>query len=538
MTDSEQYPFALDAHPAKADPALIDDDVQHFTRIATCLTAQITDLEQRLDAHRRAPGGGGQAALDRDLEIHRLTARLALLRRFGLDLCLGRIVTEHEVRYVGRIGLRDSRGDALLVDWRTPAAEPFFGATLANPMGVSTRRRYRWTGRRITDYWDEAFSATALASGGALDDQSAFIASLGASRSPRMRDVLGTIQADQDAIIRAGADGVLVVDGGPGTGKTVVALHRAAYLLYADPRLRSGHGGVLFVGPSHAYTSYVADILPGLGEEGVRTCTLADLLPEGREVVPEADPRVARIKSDRRMTDAVEAAIGLRERPPARATSINTAWGELPITVQDWAEAIAAADPASTHNAAREDIWTALLEILRDRAAPHTDDRADDAGPASRAGRPGLGRRQRRLGRQPGLGQRRFPGRAGLGRQRRRRPQLGRAPLERRARLRPSERVRRRGPVRRLRPGRAGPSHRRRAPCAGREHPAPGSVRRGLAAARSRHPRARAPRLSGPAAPVRPLAHPGRDRGAAAHGDAAVDRGRPAAAGRCPPAHR
>ncbi len=393
MTDSEQYPFALDAHPAKADPALIDDDVQHFTRIATCLTAQITDLEQRLDAHRRAPGGGGQAALDRDLEIHRLTARLALLRRFGLDLCLGRIVTEHEVRYVGRIGLRDPQGDALLVDWRTPAAEPFFGATLASPMGVTTRRRYRWTDRRITDYWDEAFTEDSLASGGALDDQSAFIASLGASRSPRMRDVLGTIQADQDAIIRAGADGVLVVDGGPGTGKTVVALHRAAYLLYADPRLRSGHGGVLFVGPSRAYTSYVADILPGLGEEGVRTCTLADLVPQGRDAVPETDPAIARLKADRRMTDAVEAAIALRQHPPTRATSIETAWGELPITAQDWAEAIAAADPGATHNAAREDIWNALLEILLDRAAPRTGDRAaaDDDGPASRLDDQGWG---------------------------------------------------------------------------------------------------------------------------------------------------
>ena len=141
--------------------------------------------------------------------------------------------------YIGRLGLTDARGRRLLVDWRSPAAEPFFGATHANPMGLASRRRYRWTRGRITDYWDEVFTPDGLEGhAAALDDQSAFIASLGSNRSPRMRDVLGTIQADQDAIIRAGSRGALVVDGGPGTGKTVVALHRAAYLLYSDPRLR------------------------------------------------------------------------------------------------------------------------------------------------------------------------------------------------------------------------------------------------------------------------------------------------------------
>lgn len=141
--------------------------------------------------------------------------------------------------YVGRLGLTDRAGRRLLVDWRSPAAEPFFAATHAHPMGLVSRRRYRWTRGRVGDYWDEVFDPDALVGHAALDDQSAFVASLGASRSARMRDVLGTIQADQDAIIRAGSRGALVVDGGPGTGKTVVALHRTAYLLYADPRL--GH---------------------------------------------------------------------------------------------------------------------------------------------------------------------------------------------------------------------------------------------------------------------------------------------------------
>ena len=155
-----------------------------------------------------APGGIGQEALDRDLEIHRLTARLRTLRRFGLDLCLGHIVgaDDAEPVYIGRLGLTDSTGRRLLLDWRSPAAEPFFGATHANPMGLASRRRYRWTRGRITDYWDEVFTADGFdGHAAALDDQSAFIASLGSNRSARMRDVLGTIQADQDAIIRAGS---------------------------------------------------------------------------------------------------------------------------------------------------------------------------------------------------------------------------------------------------------------------------------------------------------------------------------------------
>ena len=206
---------------AKADPALIAGDEQHFAAIAESLEQSIADLSGRLDAELKAPGGIGQKAMDRDMEIHRLTARLRVLRRFGLDLCLGRIVSADnpEPVYIGRLGLTDSAGRRLLVDWRSPAAEPFFGATHANPMGLASRRRYRWTRGRISDYWDEVFTPDGLDGHAALDDQSAFIASLGSSRSARMRDVLGTIAADQDAIIRAGSRGALVVDGGPGTGQ-------------------------------------------------------------------------------------------------------------------------------------------------------------------------------------------------------------------------------------------------------------------------------------------------------------------------------
>jgi hypothetical protein len=353
---------------AKADPGLIAGDEQHFAAIAESLEQSIAELSERLDAERKAPGGIGRNALDRDLEIHRLTARLRLLRRFGLDLCLGRVVRADnpEPVYIGRLGLTDSAGRRLLVDWRSPAAEPFFGATHANPMGLASRRRYRWTQGRISDYWDEVFTPDGLEGHAALDDQSAFIASLGSSRSARMRDVLGTIAADQDAIIRAGSRGALVVDGGPGTGKTVVALHRSAYLLYSDPRLEHRRGGVLFVGPHQPYLAYVADVLPSLGEDGVQTCTLRDLVAEGATAAIEADPDVARLKSSADWVKAIEAAVRFYEKPPANGMTVETPWSEIWLSANDWAEAFDAPDPGTPHNEALDQIWEELLAILMD----------------------------------------------------------------------------------------------------------------------------------------------------------------------------
>ncbi|MFJ2028016.1 RNA polymerase recycling motor ATPase HelR [Streptosporangium sp. NPDC087985] len=353
----------------KADPTLIAGDEQHFAAIAESLEQSIADLSDRLDAERKAPGGKGRQAMDRDLEVHRLTGRLRALRRFGLDLCLGHMVSADnpEPVYVGRLGLTDSAGRRLLLDWRSPAAEPFFGATHANPMGLASRRRYRWTRGRISDYWDEVFTSDGFEGHAALDDQSAFIASLGGNRSARMRDVLGTIQADQDAIIRAGSRGALVVDGGPGTGKTVVALHRSAYLLYSDPRLGHHRGGVLFVGPHQPYLAYVADVLPSLGEEGVQTCTLRDLVAEGAVAAIEADPDVARLKSSADLVKAIEPAVRFYENPPTKGMTVTTHWSDIWLSADDWAEAFEAPDPGTPHNEARDQIWEELLTILMDK---------------------------------------------------------------------------------------------------------------------------------------------------------------------------
>ncbi|MGC4746693.1 RNA polymerase recycling motor ATPase HelR [Micromonospora sp. DT201] len=362
----------------KADPILISHDEQHFTAMAESLEQLHAELSERLDAERKAPGGKGRQAVDRDMEVRRLTGRLRALSRYGLDLCLGHMVgTDNpEPVYVGRRGLTDSTGRRLLLDWRSPAAEPFFGATHANPMGLASRRRYRWARGRISDYWDEVFTPDGFVGHAvALDDQSAFIASLGSARSTRMRDVLSTIQADQDAIIRAGSAGALVVDGGPGTGKTVVALHRTAYLLYSDPRLSQRRGGVLFVGPHQPYLAYVADVLPSLGEEDVQTCTLRDLVPEGAAATIETDPDVARLKASADLVKAIDAAVRFYEEPPVKPMTVTTDESDIWLSADDWANAFQAPGPGTPHNEARDEIWAELLTILVDKSG---GDESDD----------------------------------------------------------------------------------------------------------------------------------------------------------------
>ncbi|MDQ8705223.1 RNA polymerase recycling motor ATPase HelR [Streptomyces sp. LHD-70] len=371
MTPLTTSAFALPENlAAKADPILIAADEKHFAAVSDGLEQSVAELSEQLDAQLRAPGGVGREAMERDQQVRRLTGRLRTLRRFGLDLCLGRIVTADDAEpvYIGRLGLTDPSGRRLLVDWRSPAAEPFFAATHAGPMGLVSRRRYRWSGGRIGDYWDEVFIAEGLEGHAALDDQSAFVASLGGERSSRMRDVLATIQSDQDAIIRAGSRGALVVDGGPGTGKTVVALHRTAHLLYSDPRLGHRKGGVLFVGPHQSYLAYVSDVLPSLGEEGVQTCTVRDLVAEGASAAEETDPEVARLKSSADMVRAVETAVRFYEEPPTEPMTVPTPWAEVRLTADDWAEAFRAAGPSTPHNEARDVVWEELVTILLEQA--------------------------------------------------------------------------------------------------------------------------------------------------------------------------
>jgi hypothetical protein len=302
---------------AKADPALIAADEQHFAAIADRLGQSVAELSGRLEAERQAPGGIGQQALERDLEIHRLSARLRVLRRFGLDLCLGHIVRagDPDPVYVGRVGLTDQAGRRLLLDWRSPAAEPFFGATHANPMGLASRRRYRWAGGRVSVYWDEVFTPDGLDGHTALDDQSAFIASLGAGGPAgcgRSRHHPGRPGRDHPRGLRGA-----LVDGGPGTA-TVVALHRTAYLLYSDPRLGHRRGACC----SSARTSPTWPTSPTCCPAWARTgCRPAPCGTSSRRshCGSEADQEVARLKSSADLVQAISKPCGsTRTRPPRR----------------------------------------------------------------------------------------------------------------------------------------------------------------------------------------------------------------------------
>lgn len=386
-TRLSQGVFALPVHlSAKATPELIAADGAHLELIEATLARTVADLGEHLDSMRHAPAVMGHQALDRDLEIHRVGARLRALRRFGADVCLGRMVFQEpgaDVVHVGRFGLTDRQGRQLLIDWRTPAAEPFFAATQADPMGLTSRRRYRWNAGRVVDYWDEAFAVLVPGQRAALDDQSAFIASLGSDRSPKMRDVLTTIAADQSAIIRADSHGALVVEGGPGTGKTVVALHRAAYLLYTDPRLGHRRGGVLVVGPHHPYLGYVGDVLPSLGEEGVSVATIEDLVPEGTRAGDEPDPAVAALKQSVELVRAIEPAVAFYERPPTEPTLVRTAWADLTVSTDDWADAFAAPAPGTAHNEAPTEILDELVAILTERLTQHLGEQRGGDVPAA-----------------------------------------------------------------------------------------------------------------------------------------------------------
>ncbi|MCH5641446.1 MULTISPECIES: RNA polymerase recycling motor ATPase HelR [unclassified Gordonia (in: high G+C Gram-positive bacteria)] len=363
--DRPIFTLAAD-HPAHANPTLITTDTEWMARIAQHLEHSVSTLTARLDELRRTLSGNEwQEASDRDLEIRGLTSRLAVLRRHERDVCLGRFVCrDGSIVYIGRVGLVDFDGDVLLVDWRTPEAEPYFGATQAHPADLESRRRYRWSQGSIVDFWDEILVDAPLTHPVAPDDDSAFLATLSVGRSPRMRDVLGTIASDQDLAVRAPSQGALVVDGGPGTGKTVVALHRAAYLLYADERVSGHRGGVLVVGPHEPYLGYVADVLPNLGTDGVRLCTPNDIVAEGEQSRPERDPGVAHLKGSLAMVRAVERAVLFYEQPPS-TTTVDTLWGEVTFTAADWSEAFDAAGDAP-HNEAREHIWETLSDIAVD----------------------------------------------------------------------------------------------------------------------------------------------------------------------------
>lgn len=330
---------------------------------------------RRLAAVRRAgPSGSPQNRSERDAFATLYEDRVAQLESVEDRLAFGRLdLRDGERRYIGRIGLTDEEQTPLLTDWRAPAAQAFYRATAAHPDGVVRRRHLVTAGRQVTGLEDDVLDLEALAAAGVdpaslagASGEGALIAALGAARTGRMGDIVATIQAEQDAVIRSPLSGALVVQGGPGTGKTAVALHRAAFLLYAHRRLLE-RSGVLLVGPSRTFLRYIDQVLPSLGETGVVTATVADLFP-GVEVTGTESGDVARIKGSVAMARVVARAVRQRQRVPQHPTRVRVDGRTVVVRPQDVAAAIGRARRQNRpHNRARVTFVREMLARLADQ---------------------------------------------------------------------------------------------------------------------------------------------------------------------------
>ncbi|GHH71005.1 DNA helicase [Streptosporangium violaceochromogenes] len=282
--------------------------------------------QHRLDEVLAQGGSGGthQNRSERDTFAGMYAERLGRLWAVENGLCFGRLDNADRTSlYIGRIGLADDEQRRLLIDWRAPVAQPFYGATPAASMGVTRRRHLQTRGREVIGIDDDLLDLDTLTEEdtATLNGEAALLASIGARRTGRMRDIVATIQSEQDRIIRSGLDGVLVVQGGPGTGKTVVALHRAAYLLYTH-RDRLARRGVLILGPNPTFLRYIEQVLPSLGETDVLLSTVAELYPGITATVAER-PEVAGLKGDGRMAQVVARAVRERQRMPRGPVEIR-----------------------------------------------------------------------------------------------------------------------------------------------------------------------------------------------------------------------
>ena len=331
-------------------------------------------LYTRLDAERAqvkgrysaALRGNGGTLVERDVEVRALAKQAKRLDVADSGLCFGRLDTVSDERlYIGRIGIfeRDNEYEPLLLDWRAPAARAFYTATAAHPEGMRRRRQFHTRGRRVLEFTDEVLGRPIGDEGG----DAALLAAVNAPRGDGMRDIVATIQAEQDQIIRLDHSGVLVIEGGPGTGKTVVALHRVAYLLYTQRKRMERHG-VLVVGPNTAFLSHIGRVLPSLGESDVVFMTVGDLVP-GLRVSAEDTEEAARLKGSLKILDVLARAVADRQRKPKDPLPVELS----DVTVRIDAETAEwAIDEARTsglpHNEARAVFREIVTYVLTERA--------------------------------------------------------------------------------------------------------------------------------------------------------------------------
>jgi DNA helicase IV len=318
-------------------------------------------------------GGTEQARFERDVIWDTMLHRLSQLHLGDASLCFGRIDAEDDPTpyYIGRIAVSDEFQEPVIVDWRAPIAEPFYRATGSHPMGLARRRHFASRGRVLLDIEDELFGDAAAALGlppsahaaNGISGHGALISALETSRSGKLGDIAATIQGEQDEIIRADLPGVLVVQGGPGTGKTVVALHRAAYLLYTHRFPLEGQG-VLVVGPNRLFLGYIEQVLPSLGEAGVELAVLADLVED--VAVQGRDQRLtARVKGDLRMVQLIRRAVHDRERPLRQDLVVGFGLTHLRVSVAETERIVSEARRRfHRHNAGRRFVETELYAAL------------------------------------------------------------------------------------------------------------------------------------------------------------------------------
>jgi DNA helicase IV len=358
------------AHPdAPAEQAHVDLAYRRLAAMRESAASMLTDaLSER--------GGTFQAVTERDIRVRSSLNRLEQLELGVESLIFGRIdpapseVLPGDVFHIGRLAVSGEDHEPLVVDWRAPVAEPFYRATGAHPMGLARRRHFLTEGQRIIDLEDELFDAEGSDTGIGLglSGPQVLLATLERSRTGRMRDIVATVQREQDEIIRGPLPGILVVQGGPGTGKTAVALHRAAYLLYTHRFPLEGQG-VLVVGPNPTFLRYIEHVLPSLDETGVELSTVTGLYSRVRPRRAERE-EVAHLKGDARMARVIAKAVSDRERPLRRAVAVPYGARLLRISPRQSADAVAAARRrAGPHNGRRRlleaILWRTLLHQLQ-----------------------------------------------------------------------------------------------------------------------------------------------------------------------------
>jgi DNA helicase IV len=331
-----------------------------------------TEHDLRRARHGQTAGTPG-AQTEQDAFVRLYSERLGSLNAAEHRLCFGRLdLTDGSYRYIGRIGLADDDQQPMLTDWRAPAAEGFYQATSADPRDVVRRRHIMTEGRDVVSLEDDVLNLDALGEGVIAEEDvqggGLLMAALARRRTGRMHDIVATLQAEQDAIVRAPMQGILIVEGGPGCGKTVVALHRAAYLLYTH-RDRLSRSGVLVVGPNPIFLHYIEQVLPALGETAAVLSTPGQLFPGVNAVGDEPDS-VATLKGNLRMVDVVTRAVRARQRVPAAPVKLDVGGTIITATPAMFAAGIERGRASRRpHNVARRSYALAMLDILAEELA-------------------------------------------------------------------------------------------------------------------------------------------------------------------------